>query len=103
MYADLLSRALGKHRATDGSTDLLLAELAQSRARLRAAEDTKSTPADEVLARELSYDGALLRLCEAMDIASAGPDRFVNPAQERARLEGELADRGVPLDAHSSE
>jgi hypothetical protein len=96
MYADLLSRALGKERAVHRSNDLLLADLVRSRARLRA-EDTATTPADEALARELSYDGALLRLCESLDVP-ATPSRFVNPEQERARLERELAERGVAID-----
>ncbi len=98
MYADLLTQALGKDRAGHRSDDLLLADLRRSRARLRA-EDTAATPADEALARELSYDGALLRLCESLDVPAATPERFVNPEQERARLERELAERGVQFGA----
>ncbi len=44
----------------------------------------------EALARELSYDGALIRLCESLDVPTT-PDRFANPVRERARLERELA------------
>ena len=80
------------------SNDLCWPTSSRSRARLRA-EDTATTPADEVLARELSYDGALLRLCESLDVPAATPSRFVNPEQERARLERELVDRGVTIDA----
>jgi len=47
------------------------------------------TPVVEALARELSYDGALIRLCESLDVATT-PDRFANPVRERARLEREL-------------
>jgi hypothetical protein len=99
MYADLLSRALGKERATDRSNDLLMADLVQSRARLQAAEDTATTPADEVLARELSYDGALIALCRSLDVPATTPTRFASPIQERARLERELADRGIVVDS----
>ncbi|HWD54149.1 MAG TPA: hypothetical protein VG346_03465 [Acidimicrobiales bacterium] len=104
MYADLLTQALGKERAAPRSNDLLLADLRRSRARLRA-EDTATTPApaDEALARELSYDGDLLRLCEALDVRAATPAGFENPVQERARLEHELAARGVTLGASTTE
>ena len=54
------------------------------------------TPVAEALARELSYDSALIRLCESLDVASS-PDRFANPVRERERLEEELAARGVIL------
>ncbi len=54
------------------------------------------TPVAEALARELAYDGALIRLCESLDVATA-PDRFANPVHERERLERELAARGVAL------
>lgn len=98
MYADLLTRALGKERAGHRSDDLLLTDLVRSRARLRA-EDTATTPAVEALARELTYDGSLLRLCESLHVPAATPARFVNPVQERARLERELVERGVTLGA----
>src|ERR1700722_1512802 len=102
MYADLLTRALGKERAGHRSNDLLLADLRRSRARLRA-EDTAATPADEALARELSYDGALLRLCEFLDVPAVTPDRFVNPERERARLEREPLERGPTLGAGTTD
>jgi hypothetical protein len=102
MYSDLLTRALGKERAVHRSNDLLLADLVRSRARLRA-EDTAVTPADEALARELTYDGALLRLCESLDVPAATPAGFTNPKQERARLERELVERGVTLGAGTTD
>jgi hypothetical protein len=95
MYVDLLTEALGTDEAPR-SCDLLLAELVESRSRLRAAESHSSTPAAEALARELSYDGALIRLCTSFEVP-ATPTGFKNPPEERARLEQMLADRGVEL------
>ncbi len=91
MYVDLLTQALGRgeegHRS---DVDLLLADLVHSRARLRATEREIRTSVVEALARELSYDGALIRLCESLDVPTT-PDRFANPVRERARLEREHA------------
>ena len=96
MYVDLLTRALGKGEEGHRSDDLLLADLVHSRARLRATEGDTRTPVAEALARELSYDGALIRLCAAHHVPT-GPACFANPVRERARLERELTTRGVDL------
>jgi len=96
MYVDLLTRALGKGEEGHRSDDLLLADLVHSRARLRATEWDSRIPVAEALARELSYDGALIRLCALHDVAT-GPDSFANPVRERSRLEGELRARGLDL------
>ena len=61
MYRDLLTQALGKGEEGRRSDDLLLADLVDSRARLHATG--AAAPVAEALARELSYDGALIRLC----------------------------------------
>jgi hypothetical protein len=98
MYRDLLTQALGKHEAEAGSADLLLADVVSSRARLRAAQVDPATSAAESLARELTYDVTLIRLCEALGVATT-PSGFFNPGSERARLERELNDRGVDADA----
>jgi hypothetical protein len=50
----------------------------------------------ETLARELSYDGALIQLCLALDVR-ATPAWFDSPGPERARLERALAHRGIRL------
>jgi hypothetical protein len=94
IYVDLLTQALGTDEAIPRSSDLLLADLVQSRDRLRAA-DTGS--AAEALAREISYDGALIRLCTSMQVP-ASPGGFTNPPAERARLEQLLSDGGLELD-----
>ena len=98
MYVDLLTRALGRGEEEHRSEDLLLSDLAHSRARLQATEGDPRTPVAEALAREVSYDGALIRLCASLEVPTT-PARFANPVRERARLERELAARGVPLPA----
>ncbi|HVT41497.1 MAG TPA: hypothetical protein VHD39_00835 [Acidimicrobiales bacterium] len=73
-----------------------MADLAHSRARLRATDG--ATPVAEALARELSYDGTLIRLCEFLEVP-ATPAGFRNPERERGRLEQALRALGVGLDA----
>jgi hypothetical protein len=99
MYVDLLSRALHDDPAVSGprSGDALWADLVNSCAQLLAYEVDGSPSAPEALARELSYDGALIRLCEVLEVPTE-PRRFSNPLQERARLERELAERGFSVD-----
>lgn len=94
MYSDLLTRALGKDEEGHRCDDLLLADLVDSRVRLQVAG--AAAPVAEALARELSYDGALIRLCESLEVR-ATPAWFDNPRRERARLERELLRRGILL------
>jgi hypothetical protein len=94
MYRDLLTRALGKGEEGRRSDDLLLADLVDSRARLHGTG--AAAPMVEALARELSYDGALIRLCTLLNVR-ATPAWFDSPERERARLEGELSHRGIVL------
>jgi hypothetical protein len=94
MYSELLSRALDKGEEQHRSDDLLLAELVDSWVRLHAAG--REAPVAEALARELSYDGALIRLCESLEVR-ATPEWFESPRRERARLERELLRRGILL------
>ena len=99
MYVDLLTRALGNDEADARSQDLLQADVVSFRARLHGAEaegDNAPISAAESLARELAYDGALIRLCGALAVPAA-PARFANPRAERERLEQALTDRGVSL------
>jgi hypothetical protein len=96
MYVDLLTRALGKGGEGHRSADLLLSDLVHSRARLQATEGDLRTPIAEALAREVSYDGALIRLCASLHVPT-GPDLFDCPMRERARLEHELLARGLRL------
>jgi hypothetical protein len=94
MYSDLLTRTLGTDEGGQKSDDLLLADLVDSRVRLHVA--AAAAPVAEVLARELSYDGALIRLCESLEVR-ATPEWFDSPRRERARLERELLRRGILL------
>ena len=94
MYSDLLTRALGKGEDGHKSNDLLLADLVDSRVRLHVAG--AAAPVAEALARELSYDGALIRLCKSLEVR-ATPEWFDSPRRERARLERELLRRGILL------
>src|ERR1700733_14250852 len=83
MYRDLLVQVLGDGKETSRADDLLLADLVDSRARLHATG--AAAPVAEALARELSYDGALIRLCESLEVR-ATPEWFDSPRRERARL-----------------
>ncbi|MFZ0249461.1 MAG: hypothetical protein WAL61_05910 [Acidimicrobiales bacterium] len=96
MYRDLLAQALGNDEGGRGSQDVLLAELVDSRVRLQATD--AAGPVAEALAREVSYDGALIRLCASLHVR-ATPEWFDSPRTERARLERELARRGIRLPA----
>jgi hypothetical protein len=96
MYRDLLTRALGEDEEGRGAGDLLLADLVATRARLHVTGT--GTPVAEALAREVSYDGALIRLCASLNVR-ATPEWFESPELERARLERELWRRGILLPA----
>jgi hypothetical protein len=96
MYSDLLMQALDNGGGESRSDDLLLADLVDSRARLQGKGT--AAPVAEALARELSYDGALIRLCVCLQVR-ATPEWFDSPERERARLERELARRGIRLPA----
>ncbi len=54
------------------------------------------------LARQVSYDIALMRLASAVGITT-DPSRFDEPGRERARLEAALDDLGMTLDCESNE
>lgn len=94
MYTDLLTRALDRGEEVERTDDLLLADLVDTRARLLATG--AAAPVAEALARELAYDGALIRLCASLGVRAA-PAWFECPLRERARLERELAHRGIRL------
>jgi hypothetical protein len=98
MYRDLLTQTLGNSGGESRPDELLLADLVDSRGRLQATGS--AAPVAEALARELSYDGALIRLCVCLDVR-ATPVWFDSPERERARLERELAHRGIRLPAPS--
>ncbi|MGH9018739.1 MAG: hypothetical protein ACRDY1_13400 [Acidimicrobiales bacterium] len=96
MYVDLLSSALGG--LGDGLTGLPLIDHA------RRCRDALTRPAAygarrsaDVLAVEIAYDRALIRLCTLHAIA-VDPRAFLFPHEARERLEAELAVQGVSLE-----
>lgn len=98
MYADILSSVLNDW--VDELSGAALIEFAQvCRAQMLDASPDRDS-ASTALAAELSYDRALIKVCQAHGIAVM-PWRFSHPSEERARLEGELVTIGVDLVASS--
>src|ERR1700729_1477006 len=99
MYTQLLDAAVGQRAAVLVRADERSAfnELVRCRSRLAesvpAAPDSDAVPV--VLAREISYDLALLELAEVLGIET-DTGRFEQPRRERARLEQALRDLGIP-------
>jgi hypothetical protein len=99
MYTHLLDAAFGQRgpvlvRPTeDSALDTV------RRCRRELARDTPATDPDAVpvvLAREISYDVALLELAEVLGVET-DPSRFERPPHERARLEQLFLDLGIAL------
>jgi hypothetical protein len=95
MYVDILSSALDDW--VDELTGTALVEYALCcRTELFEAGTHHGDAAYALLAVEISYDRALIKLCDANDIAVTAA-AFAFPGQERARLERELATVGIDL------
>jgi hypothetical protein len=97
MYVDILSSAL------DGWVDRLEGPDLVEYSLVCRAEMLKSGPhrgdnSYAVLASEIAYDRALIKLCELHHVQVATTS-FAYPKVERARLERELADAGTDLAA----
>jgi len=92
VYADILSSVLNDW------VDELSGEALVDFARTCRAHmlESASHAAAAALAAELSYDRALLKVCEAHGIVTS-PRRFSQPREERARLERELEGVGIDL------
>ncbi len=101
MYTHLLGVARGQRGSggPDTATPDALAEARRCREELKAGLppglDPDAVPV--VLALEIGYDVALIELATALGVTT-DPSRFEQPERERARLEKELAARGVKLD-----
>ena len=92
MYADILSSVLNDW-VDELSGDALIDFAQVCRAQmLESARDT----AVVALAAELSYDRALIKVCEAYGI-DATTLRYSYPEQERSRLERELIAIGIDV------
>ena len=98
MYADILSSVLNDW--VDGLSGAELVEFARvCRAQMLDVSPRRDS-ASTALAAELSYDRALIKVCQAHGIAVM-PWRFSHPGEERGRLERELVTIGVDLVALS--
>jgi len=107
MYTHLLGVACGWRGPRDQirATPVALAEARRCRGELRArlppGLDPDTVPV--VLALEIGYDVALIKLAETMGVPT-DPSRFEQPERERRRLEEELAAMGIVLeDGHEAE
>jgi len=98
MYADLLAASLGQPITAGGQETEVGALLAQVLAARRRLGDRQAGDGPEGdLATNIEYDLTLLQLCAALAV-EVDPRRFDRPGDERARLERELALRGIVLD-----
>jgi len=90
MYVDLLSRALAI--ADDADCRRAVEDFADATDRLHLCQSDPYVGVEEVVAVEVEYDRALLRLARFFGL-DASPERFTSPGSERQRLEGALAER----------
>lgn len=97
MYVDLLSTALGDW-ANQMSQGALIAYAWSCREMIHNPGIYEASSNFELLAVEIAYDRALIRLCEVYDIEVELAD-FMYPHEARTRLELELALAGVTFDA----
>jgi hypothetical protein len=95
MYVDILSTALGGW--VEDLTGTALVDYALScRAEALRVSPYLRDMAYSSLAAEVTYDRALIKLCEANDVPALAMN-FVHPREERSRLEHHLASSGVDL------
>jgi hypothetical protein len=96
MYSELLCGLCADVDPVElpSSRDELVVILLQCRRRLNGHGVNHAHVMAEDLALELDHDRMLLRLCAAMNI-ECDPTRFVNPLDERQRLETLLRESGV--------
>jgi hypothetical protein len=96
MYAELLSSAR-RGKVEDLQGDELMGYVLDRRAEMLAASGpVGDSAALSVLAVEVAYDCALLKLCAEHGIEGMAPD-FSHPADDRHRLEIELKLAGVDV------
>ena len=85
------------HRRVRREQRVAVAEVQRCRSQLeRGAPDVDPDTVSAALALQIGYDVALLRLAGLVGIES-DPSRFDRPYDERTRLEGALAERGISL------
>jgi len=101
MYTELLMAAFGQ-RSGDGA-GVTEQDAIDEAVRCRTQREEGAPPAADgdmvpvVLALEIAYDVALLRLALIAGV-EADPARFEQPRRERERLERALSERGIGLE-----
>ena len=88
-YSEQLSRAMETPEAMDPPLGILESLIAARDGRAKAVGKADASEG-QLLAVELAYDEALIRISAAMSIETS-PANFSNPLQERDRLEHQLA------------
>jgi hypothetical protein len=96
MYAELLSSALRGENEDLHGEDLMGYALDRRAEMLAVTGPVGGSTAFSVLAVEIAYDCALVKLCAENGIARMATD-FSHPADDRHRLEIELKMAGVDL------
>ncbi len=96
MYVQLLSAVLTSERTNSYAPGELLARARTSRHQMLTSTSSAHLGAERVLAYDVDYDCALIRLCAAAGIETT-PASFGQPGAERARLERALATTGFDL------
>lgn len=99
MYVDILSQALDDW-VDELSGDALIEFAQLCRTQMLDAAPPPGSTTSTALSTELSYDRALIKLCEARGI-DVKYSSFSRPVQERARLERRLVEIGLDLAALS--
>jgi hypothetical protein len=96
MYVQLLAAAFTADRSEMPGRGELLSRARTCRGKMLRSTLHAPASVERYLARDVTYDCALIRLCVAVGIP-ATPASFSQPLDERARLEHALAEAGVGL------
>ena len=91
MYVEMLSSAL-EARRLEMSSDEMVDHALHSRRRMLGTGTASGASAYDALAAEVTYDLALIELCNDVGIV-ASPTAFDKPEAERTRLERALIDQ----------
>lgn len=85
MYVDVLTDAL---RVSKGGLtgEALVDYVVASRVQMLSARQGRTPSAYDLLAVDIAYDAALIRLCDDLGVPTGVAD-FANPLVERARIE----------------
>lgn len=95
MYVDLLTHALAKWE-DEVSDEVLIDHVLTCRLTMLSTSTTPEESAYTLLATEIAYDRALIKLCVSRSLA-VDFAHFAHPQKERRRLERSLAAVGVDL------